>query len=191
MRSYDDQPSGTIAELRRLRRAASSPERRLLRALKESFPQLKWRHHSPVGPFRPDILCFREKLIVEVDGDTHAATEKRDADRTAFLNRQGHRVIRFANTEVTQNLDGVIAAISLSLRKREGGPQGRKGEGDMRSSPSPSHAAAQRGSLPLPMGEEDQSGAPPSSSSNVTATSALADRRTWSPSTPATSPAGM
>jgi isoleucyl-tRNA synthetase len=42
---------------------------------------------------------------------------------------------------------------SLSLREREGGPQGRKGEDSSSALPSPSHSAAPSGPRPLPMGE--------------------------------------
>ncbi len=72
MRSYEHQPSGTIDDLRRMRHEAPAPELRLLRRLREAFPYLKWRHWSPVGPYRVDILCFSGKLVIEVDGDTHA-----------------------------------------------------------------------------------------------------------------------
>ena len=143
MRSYDDQSSDTVDELRRLRRAAPEPERRLLRALRESFPRLKWRHQSPIGPVKPDLLCFSQRLVIEVDGDTHGATEKRDANRTRFIQRQGYRVLRFNNTDVMQDLEGEIEHISLSLRERQGGAKRRKGEGDATSnSPSPRGASA-------------------------------------------------
>jgi very-short-patch-repair endonuclease len=155
MRSYEHQPSGTVAELRRLRREAPEPERRLLRAPRESYPKLKWRHQSPVGPYKPDILCFSERLVVEVDGDTHTSTADEDTHRSRFLARQGYRVIRFTNADVMSNLDGVIAQLSLSLREREGAPKAREGEGDPAlSSPSTSHSAAPSGPLPLPNGEE-------------------------------------
>ncbi len=133
MQLYEDQPSGTVTRARELRREASEPERRLLRALREAFPDLKWRHQAPVGLFYADILCFSAKLIVEVDGDDHMLKIKADAMRTRFLNNQGYRVIRFANADVMGNMDGVIASISLSLREREGArsPQASgKGEGD-------------------------------------------------------------
>ena len=52
-----------------------------------------------------------------------------DAIRTRSIERQGYRVIRFANTEVTQNLDGVLTQISFSLREKEGAAQPRKDEG--------------------------------------------------------------
>ena len=62
MRLYQDKPSGTVNRARQLSRNASDPERRLLRALREAFPHLKWRHQAPVGPFYADILCLSEKL---------------------------------------------------------------------------------------------------------------------------------
>jgi len=136
VRNYEHQPSGTVGELRRLRREAPEPERRLLRALKEGFPDLKWRHQSPIGLYKPDILCFSEKLVIEVDGDTHAGTETKDAGRTRFIERQGYRVIRFANADVMQNLDGVIAAISLSLQEREKAATRREGEDRSGGQPS-------------------------------------------------------
>ena len=68
--------------------------------------------------------------MIEVDGDTHATTATYDASRTAFLEREGYRVLRFNNADVMSNLEGVIAAISFSLREKEGAPKARKDEGD-------------------------------------------------------------
>ena len=146
MRLYQDRPSGTVARARDLRKNAPEPERRLLRALKESFPDLKWRHQVPIGPYYADILCFSDRLIIEVDGDTHAEARNYDARRMTYLQRKGYRVIRFTNRDVMENLDGVITTIapllndhphpsalrasSLSLWEKEGAPQARKGEGD-------------------------------------------------------------
>ena len=133
MRLYKNQPSGTVQHARQLRRAAPEPERRLLRALREAFPTLKWRHQAPVGPYRADILCFSERLVIEVDGDTHAATPEADAIRTRFIQRQGFSVIRFANPDVMTNLDDVLAQISFSLREKEGARTAKpcgKDEGD-------------------------------------------------------------
>ena len=120
MRLYENQPIGTVPRARQLRRDAPEPERRLLRALRETWPNLKWRHQAPVGPFYADILCFSVKLVLEVDGDTHAEREARDASRTKIMEAAGFSVLRFANSDVMSNLEGVIDSISLSLREREG-----------------------------------------------------------------------
>jgi len=132
MRLYQDRPSGTVNRARRLRREAPGPERRLLRALREAFPALKWRHQAPVGPFYTDILCFSERLVIEVDGDTHFERAERDAARTRIIESEGFRVLRVANGDVMENIEGVIEAVrnSLSLWEREGAPKARKGEGE-------------------------------------------------------------
>ncbi len=129
MRLYANQPVGTVPRARQLRKAAPEPERRLLRALRESFAHLKWRHQAPIGPYYADILCIAAGLVIEVDGDTHATTTDQDATRTRSIERQGYQVIRFANNDVMQNLDGVVARISFSLREKEGAPEARKDEG--------------------------------------------------------------
>ena len=111
----------------------------MLRALREAFPTLKWRHQAPVGPFYADILCFSEKLVVEVDGDTHANCEQRDASRTTIIEAEGFRVVRVSNNDVMANIDGVVETIrkSLSLQKREGAAQPWKGENSTAGDCSP------------------------------------------------------
>lgn len=156
MRLYQDQPSGTVSQLRELRRHATEAEKHLRRALREAFPEAKWRFQAPVGPFRVDFLCFAAQLVIEVDGGQHAE-DADDARRTRFIEREGYRVIRFWNNDVLENTDGVIAQISLYLWEREGArpPQAcGKGEGDtpQRHFRSPSPRAATR-LAPLPMGE--------------------------------------
>ena len=132
MHLYQNQPSGTVDRARELRRNANPAEKRLLRALRETFPALKWRHQAPVGPFYVDILCIGERLAIEVDGASHAEAGNDDAARTRFVEREGYRVLRVWNNDAMGNVEGVIEQVSLSLREREGArsakPSG-KGEG--------------------------------------------------------------
>lgn len=151
MHLYQDQPAGTVGQLRSLRRNATDAELVLRRALRGSCPDRKWRFQAPIGPFRVDFLCFSERLVIEVDGGQHNEAAEDDAARTRYLEQQGYRVIRFWNHDVLENIEGVIATVanSLSPWEREGGAQRRKGEGE-RSSPSPRAATRL---APLPMGE--------------------------------------
>ena len=120
MRNYANQPIGTVPRARQLRRDASEPERRLLRGLKEAFPQLKWRHQVPVGPFYADVLCFSERLVIEVDGDSHAIADGYDHRRTTLIESDGYRVLRVANADVMTNLNGVLTVVALALNTRKG-----------------------------------------------------------------------
>jgi very-short-patch-repair endonuclease len=56
-----------------------------------------------------------------LDGDSHAGREKQDAGRTAFLERNGWTIIRFANADVMGNSEGVARAILIALGKDFGG----------------------------------------------------------------------
>lgn len=122
-RLYKNQPSGTVAALRAARRNPTQAETALLRALREALPQHKWRFQAPIGPFRVDFMCLAERLVIEVDGATHAEAESYDASRTAFIEAEGFRVLRFWNNDVLGNTEGVIDTIrnSLSLRERSAG----------------------------------------------------------------------
>ena len=133
MKIYANQPSGTLDRARQLRREATEAEKRLWRALREKLPHAKWRRQMPVGPYFADFACFAERLIIELDGGQHAEALEYDVARTRFLEKQGCRVIRFWNNDVSGNLDGVLEAIAAAL------------------SPSPSQPSA--GALPLPAGE--------------------------------------
>jgi len=115
MKSYDNQPSGTVARARGLRRDASDAEKHLWRALRQAFPQAKFRRQVPHGPYFADFLSFNAKLVVEVDGGQHADATEYDATRTRYLEAQGYRVLRFWNNDVLTNTDGVLTVISESL----------------------------------------------------------------------------
>ena len=153
MSHYHNQPSGTVDRARALRRAATESEKRLLRALRETFPHCKWRFQMPLGPYYADFACFAERLIIEVDGGQHAETSEYDAARTRYMQREGYRVMRFWNNDVMGNVEGVVATIADLLPPLPLG-EGRD-EGDLatrRPSPSPFQPSA--GPLPLPRGEE-------------------------------------
>jgi very-short-patch-repair endonuclease len=52
-----------------------------------------------------------------VDGGQHAASFPKDQRRTQYLESQGYRVLRFWNTEVLLEVDGVLTAILGALEK--------------------------------------------------------------------------
>jgi len=58
------------------------------------------------------------KLIVEVDGVTHAEPSDlaKDAARTQVLEACGFLVVRVSNTDVYDNLEGVLEMIEGTLR---------------------------------------------------------------------------
>jgi very-short-patch-repair endonuclease len=77
---------------------------------------VRFRRQHRLGPYIVDFLCVPARLVVEVDGPTHAQTEARDERRTRWLESQRFRVIRFGNDQVTGDLDGVVRAITAAVR---------------------------------------------------------------------------
>lgn len=107
-----------LARARELRANMSPPERALWNVLRGHRLQgIKFSRQVESGPFFIDFAARMHRLAIELDGETHAGRELQDAARTAFLERQGWRVIRFTNGEVIGNPEGVATAILIALGK--------------------------------------------------------------------------
>ncbi len=111
-------PTDTVIRSRALRKAMGEPERRLWNALRQGFSEAKFRRQVPLGRYHADFCSHRAKLIIEVDGDDHAARATHNAQRTLFPEGEGYIVIRFANCDVIENIDGVAAAIGHALTQK-------------------------------------------------------------------------
>ena len=97
-----------------LRRNMTDAEKRLWSHLRNrQLQDAKFRRQAPIGGYIADFLCAEAKLIVEADGGQH--TPASDAERTAFLEAQGYRVIRFWNNDILENTQGVLAQIADAL----------------------------------------------------------------------------
>ena len=97
---------------RTLRRDDTLAEARLWNALRaRRLGGWTWKRQVPWGPFIPDFLCTDARLVVELDGGQHADQVEYDDRRTAYLQRDGLRVLRFWNSAVLTNRDGVSESI--------------------------------------------------------------------------------
>ena len=104
---------------RELRKSLTPPEVRLwlqLRLMRvEGF---HFRRQAPLLGFYLDFVCFKHRLVVEIDGSQHADDPQADHDsmRDAILRRAGFRTLRFWNSDVDANLDGVMVTIQQALQ---------------------------------------------------------------------------
>jgi ring-1,2-phenylacetyl-CoA epoxidase subunit PaaD len=103
---------------RELRRNRTLAERRLwwkLRDLKQAG--FKFRQQVPIDRYIVDFACLPKRLIVEVDGGTHSTDEEvaRDVRREQYLRDQGFRILRVWNSDVRENIDGVMDTIVGAL----------------------------------------------------------------------------
>ena len=76
---------------------------------------LRFRRQHPIGPFIADFACVKARLVIEVDGDTHASDETQAYRRSRYLTSRGWRERRFTNEVVLRNLDGVLEEIRREL----------------------------------------------------------------------------
>lgn len=103
-----------------LRNNATDAEKKLWGLLKgKQLLGYKFRRQQGVEQYIVDFYCAQGKLAVEIDGATHSSPPQKVADRqrTERIKSHGIAVLRFSNTDVSENLDGVLAAIVESLKK--------------------------------------------------------------------------
>ena len=95
-----------------LRREQTRAEAHLWQVLRaKRLGGWKWKRQVPFGPFILDFLSVDAGLVIEVDGGRHSEQVDYDARRSAYLEGQGLRVLRFWNSEVLTNRDGVCLTI--------------------------------------------------------------------------------
>jgi len=107
------------ARARKLRLSQISAEAKFWQALRNRrLARWKFRRQHPIDRYVVDFVTLDGKLIVEVDGVTHAETSElaRDKARSEVLEACGFLVVRVSNTDVYDNLEGVLEVIESALR---------------------------------------------------------------------------
>jgi very-short-patch-repair endonuclease len=97
-----------------LRKNMTVAERRLWSKIRRK--QLKgyqFYRQKNIGDYIVDFYCPAAKLIVEIDGGQHYSEENivKDEVRDKFLSDLGFRVLRFSNSDVFKNIEGVVEEI--------------------------------------------------------------------------------
>ena len=88
----------------------------------------KFRRQHVIGSFIADFICLKKSLIIEIDGLIHQLPENKSSDeeRTAWLNQQGYRVVRFTNDEILGDLDFVLEKLRAELKVPPLGAEGAR-----------------------------------------------------------------
>jgi very-short-patch-repair endonuclease len=82
-----------------------------------------FHRQKPLGKYIVDFYCSRLKLVVEIDGDSHAFQKDYDEKRTKELKENGLEVVRYWNNEVMGNIDGVYEDLLNKIEQIEKPPQ--------------------------------------------------------------------
>ena len=101
----------------RLRREMTRQERHLWYDYLNACP-VRFRRQRQFGNYIVDFYCAGRQLVVEIDGSQHYEPEEaaRDAERTAYLNGLGLKVLRFSNHDVDAHFESVCTAIDAVIR---------------------------------------------------------------------------
>jgi very-short-patch-repair endonuclease len=108
----------TLRRAKQLRREMTGPEKRLWSFLRDHrLRGLKFRRQQPIGPYVVDFFCSSAKLILEIDGESHADRGEYDRARQSFLEKAGYRVLRISNDDV---LDVDVEPVLWAILKAAG-----------------------------------------------------------------------
>ena len=105
---------------RALRKNMTEAEVKLWQHLRrKQLCNMQFLRQRPIGEYIVDFYCPEAKLVNEVDGEHHykEAGLKYDTRRDAYLRELGLTVMRFSNTDIMKNINGVAEAIREYLER--------------------------------------------------------------------------
>lgn len=70
-----------------------------------------------IGEYIVDFHCSKANLVIELDGSEHYEEDaiEYDKQRRSYLESLGLTVIRFTNTDIDRNFEGVCQAIEQTI----------------------------------------------------------------------------
>lgn len=83
--------------------------------LREQLPDGRRRRQVPLRNYIADFASHRLKVVIELDGGEH--TEPGDSARSAVIESEGYRIIRFWNNEVLGNAEGCLIRLQELIRQ--------------------------------------------------------------------------
>ncbi|MGH7178079.1 MAG: endonuclease domain-containing protein [Tepidisphaeraceae bacterium] len=79
-----------------------------MRLRSKQLAGLRFRRQQPIGQYIADFICAEAKLVIELDGASHAGRCEYDEERSRHLRAEGFDVIRLDNEDVLYHLDAVV-----------------------------------------------------------------------------------
>jgi very-short-patch-repair endonuclease len=90
------------------------------RLRKKQILGVQFYRQKPLGNYIVDFFAPKAKLVIEVDGSQHMATPAviRAQERDSYLGKQNILVLRFNDSEVLRETEGVMEVIFRRLSER-------------------------------------------------------------------------
>ena len=105
---------------RRLRRKGTLSEVLLWMQIKGGqIEGYKFTRQKPIGNYIVDFYCSRIRLAIEIDGISHEDKFKEDKIRQKEIEKQGVKFLRFYDSDIKNNMEGVIVVIGDWIEREE------------------------------------------------------------------------
>ena len=107
-----------ISKAKSLRKNMTSQERKLWYDFLRNYT-VRFQRQKAIGNYIVDFYCAKARIVIEIDGGGHYTEEQiyKDKLRTEYLNSKGLSVIRFTNTDVERNFQGVCEFIDIHIKQ--------------------------------------------------------------------------
>ena len=107
-----------IPTAKMLRKNMTREEKRLWYDFLRLCP-VRFSRQKVLGKYIADFYSAEAKIVIELDGSEHYTNEgkKYDAERTAFLEEYGLKVIRISNLEIHRNFKGVCEYLTEAFEQ--------------------------------------------------------------------------
>ena len=95
-----------------LRKNMTPEERHLWYDFLKNLP-ITVNRQRKIGPYIVDFYIAEFKIVIELDGSQHyePQNKQKDKDRDLYLSKSEITVLRYPNSEINQNFDGVCKDI--------------------------------------------------------------------------------
>ena len=110
---------------KQLRKEMTKEERRLWYDFLRTY-YVRFSRQKVLGKYIVDFYSAEAKLIIELDGSQHYEDDnlQKDAERTAFLEGYGLRIVRIPNNEIGRNFREVCEYIDTVVKQSLSQPNG-------------------------------------------------------------------
>lgn len=110
-----------VEPARKLRKEMTPHERKLWYTFLRNYP-VKVVRQRPIGYFIADFYCSKAGLVIEVDGSQHYTPDGKEYDdfRSEVINILDVDVIRFSNSDIDNNFEGVCYEIDRIISEKLG-----------------------------------------------------------------------
>lgn len=102
-----------------MRKQMTYAERRLWFSFLREYPT-PFVAQKVIGSYIVDFYCRKARLSIELDGESHYTEGQKQYDRirTTYLEMLEIKELRFTNTDVVENLEGVCEMIHAEVLNR-------------------------------------------------------------------------